>query len=311
VTAVASAGPGVALGLDVGGSQTRWALASATGDLLGEGVAPPFAGQQAASAEGRKLLVRALQMTAAAAQRSLPGHRPFAMWAGVTGFDAQAGDDLRQLLSEAFALPPASVQVFNDVEMACRLSFLPGAGYLIYAGTGAMGMFVDDAGEPHHVGGRGAVLGDEGGGYWIAREALARLWRDEDNEPGSAAASPLGRHLFAAVGGARWDDTRRFIEVSSRGDVGRLALAVVAAAAHDERALEVLRSAGRQLARLGQLLWTRHGPRPLAVAGRAAGLHPVIHQALMAGLPAGAQCRALNLRTHVAAAVRAAQDIGA
>jgi glucosamine kinase len=298
----------IGLGLDVGGSQTRWALASAAGELLSEGVAPPFAGQQAASSEGRKQVMQALQATAAAVQKSTRGHVPTAMWAGVTGFDEQAGDELRQLLSGAFVLPAAAVQVFNDVEMACRLCFLPGAGYLIYAGTGAMAMFVDEAGQPHHVGGRGAVLGDEGGGYWIAREALARLWRDEDNAPGSAAASALGRHLFAAMGGARWDDTRRFIEVSSRGDVGRLALAVVAAAEHDPRALEVLRHAGRQLARLGQLLLARHGPRPLAVAGRAVGLHPVIAQALQAGLAAGTSCRAVNLRSHVAAAVRAAQN---
>jgi glucosamine kinase len=298
----------IGLGLDVGGSQTRWALASASGDLLGEGVAPPFAGQQVASIEGRQHLVQSLQATAAAVHRCGHSHAPQAMWAGVTGFDAQAGGDLRQLLCEAFALPTAAVQVFNDVEMACRLCFLPGAGYLIYAGTGAMGMFVDEAGQPHHVGGRGAVLGDEGGGYWIAREALAQLWRDEDNEPGSAAASPLGQHLFAAIGGARWDDTRRFIEVSSRGEVGRLALAAVAAAERDTRALEVLRRAGQQLARLGQLLWARHGPRPLALAGRASGLHPVITQTFQAGLPAGAQCKALNLRSHVAAAVRAAQN---
>jgi glucosamine kinase len=310
VKAARQAHHGIGLGLDVGGSQTRWALATAAGDVVAEGVAPPFAGQQAASIEGRKQLVQALHVTSSAVHKSLRGQAPGTMWAGVTGFDAQAGDDLRQLLCEAIDVPADAVHVFNNVEMACRLCFLPGAGYLIYAGTGAMGMFVDDAGQPHHVGGRGAVLGDEGGGYWIAREALARLWRDEDNEPGSAAASPLGRHLFAAIGGARWDDTRRFIEVSSRGDVGRLALAVVAAAEHDARALEVLRSAGRQLARLGQLLWTQHGPRPLAVAGRAAGLHPVIHQALLAGLPAGALCRTLNLRTHVAAAVRAAQDAG-
>ena len=42
---------------------------------------------------------------------------------------------------------------------------------------------------------------DAGGGYWIGREALRRLWRREDEQPGAWRESALARRLFAVVVG--------------------------------------------------------------------------------------------------------------
>ena len=309
-------GPGLTLGLDVGGTQSRWALARPGGPVLAEGTAGGFSGQQVLTELGRSQIeheLRAVSEAAAAAAAALGGGpvqrvlRVQRVWAGVTGYDAASGPALGELLAAALALPPQAVRLHNDVELACRLCFAPGAGYLVYAGTGSIGVFVDEAGTMHRVGGRGGVLGDEGSGWWIAREALAAVWRHEDEQPGFLGRSPLAGALLRAIGpGADdWAATRRFVHLASRGDFGRLALAVAEVAEDDALARQILGRAGAELARLATLLVRHHGPRPVVVAGRAAWLHPLIGQALRTALPEGMACEMRELRTHTLAATHA------
>lgn len=295
----------VGLGLDAGGTQTRWALALASGQTLAEGAVAPFSGQQAHSAQGRQAIAQALaEIRQALGREMLPV--PAALWAGVTGHDEQSGSALRHLLQEALALPDGDIHLYNDVELACRLCFAPGQGHVVYSGTGSIGVFVDAAGAMHRVGGRGSLLGDEGSGHWIARQALAQVWRHEDDAPGSAACSALAQALFERVGGPTWDDTRRFIHLSDRGALGALALAVAQVADVDAGARRLLSQAGEELARLARLLIARHGQRPVVVCGRAALLHPEIEACLRRGLPAGTACEFRTLQPHRDAAVRAA-----
>ena len=296
---------GLGLGLDVGGTRTRWALAHADGRLVAEGQASGFSGQQMASGSGRERV--GLALTEIAGQ--LGDHaRAIAVWAGVTGHDEQSGPGLCRLMARIFNLPVASVTVGNDVEIAARLMFAPGAGHLVYAGTGSIGVHIDSAGQVHRVGGRGGLLGDEGSGYWIARQALARVWRAEDDQPGAGLATPLAQSLYAVIGGSSWDATRRFVHRSGRGEFGRLALAVAAAADADPAAAALLHDAGRELARLANLLLVRHGDRPVRLAGRAVQLHPALCAGFSAALRPGAQFTLVDLQTHRDAACRAARD---
>lgn len=293
------------LGLDAGGTQTRWALALASGQTLAEGAVAPFSGQLVHSAEGREAITQALaEIRQAMGRAHLPS--PTAVWAGVTGHDEQSGGVLSQLFQAAFALHHHRIHLYNDVELACRLCFEPGQGHVVYSGTGSIGVFVDAAGAMHRVGGRGSLLGDEGSGHWIARQALAEVWRREDDSPGSTASSALAQALFERIGGSTWDDTRRFIHLSDRGALGALALAVAAAADVDDVARCLLERAGDELARLARLLVLRHGQRPVVVCGRAALLHPSIETSLRRGLPMGTACDFRTLQAHRDAAVKAA-----
>ncbi len=298
----------VGLGLDAGGTQTRWALALASGQTLAEGAVAPFSGQQVHSAEGREAIVQALAEVRQSVVRA-QSPAPTAVWAGVTGHDEQSGGELRQLLQAALALPEDCIRLYNDVELACRLCFAPGQGHVVYSGTGSIGVFVDAAGAMHRVGGRGSLLGDEGSGHWIARQALAQVWRHEDDAPGSAASSALAQALFERIGGPAWDDTRRFIHLSDRGALGALALSVAQVADVDDGARRLLGQAGEELARLARLLIARHGQRPVVVCGRAALLHPEIEASLRRGLPPGSACEFRTLQPHRDAAVRAASAV--
>src|SRR6218665_2718180 len=83
--------PALGLGLDVGGSQARWALAEAgTGTLVAEGHGPGFSGMQLSSEAGRAELVQALQRLAA---EVLVSGRPARVRAGITGLAAAEPGD--------------------------------------------------------------------------------------------------------------------------------------------------------------------------------------------------------------------------
>jgi glucosamine kinase len=278
------AGAAAFLGLDAGGTATRWALADGTGVVFARGEAPPLSGLMLLDAPGRAALVAALGAlkSGLAAATPMP---PAALWAGITGFDAAQSAALAIELSNSLGVEARCVVLASDIELACRAAFAPGAGIVVYAGTGSIAAHLAADGQLHRAGGRGAVLDDAGGGHWIAREALKRVWRAEDHAPGAWRQSPLAQALFDALGGSDWSTTRGFVYGASRGELGRLALAVAHAAESDPAALALLHEAGAELARLALALRQRLGPLPVALAGRVFALHPGIEAALRGALP--------------------------
>jgi N-acetylglucosamine kinase-like BadF-type ATPase len=288
---------GLGLGIDAGGTETRWALAAPGGAIVAEGRVAGLSALQMGTPHGRDA-VRATfaQLAAAALVHGVPGR----VEAGLTGFGGDS-ELLQRWLAEELHLDPAHIHLCSDMEIAYRASFAPGEGYLVYAGTGSIGAFVDARGQFHRAGGRGVVLDDGGGGFWIAKEALRHIWRLEDERPGSWERSPMAHAVFDYVGGADWACSRQFIYGQERGAVGKLALAVAATADRDPAAAEILRAAGRELARLALALTGRFGPRPVAVSGRAAELHPLIVATMRASLPGIALTQTPGRAHHAAA----------
>ena len=291
------------LGIDAGGTQTRWALATVDGVIVADGAVEGLSALQMSSDAGRAAVHATF---ARLCQAVLAVGRPRAVMAGLTGF---GGDDvaLAQTLATLLALDVANVSVGNDIDIAYRDSFEPGAGYLVYAGTGSIAAWIDADGGFHRAGGRGVLLDDGGGGYWIAREALRHIWRREDEAPGSWQGSPMAKAVFAQLGGSDWSQSRAFMYGQDRGAIGRLALAVASSADADPLALDILQRAGQELARLALALTARYGPRPVVLAGRAAQLHPAIAAAMRAALPVSLMMEQKVARSHEAAAKLAAR----
>jgi glucosamine kinase len=104
------------------------------------------------------------------------------------------------------------------------------------------------------------------------------------------------------VGAPDFAHTRRYVYEGTRGDVGRLAVAVAASADRDSHAADILCAAGGELARLARILLERFGPRPVTLTGRAAALHPLIFDAMRAALPTGTPLDLRACRGHHAAA---------
>jgi glucosamine kinase len=295
------------LGLDVGGTRARWALADAQGQLVAEGAVGGFSGLQLGSADGRETIQARLgELAAACAPHLASGATLGAVCAGVTGFDGDAAPRLAALAGAELDVSPARVVLYNDIELACRATFKPGEGYLVYAGTGSVAAFIDERGQLQRAGGRGGLLDDGGGGYWIATQALRLVWRTEDEDPGAWQRSPMARALFERIGGPDWARTREFVYNGQRGDIGELALAVAQVADHDPLALALLQAAGEELARLARALAGRHGVRTVALSGRVFELHGAIEQSMRAALPGVPVRPRAPLAVHVQAARLAA-----
>ncbi len=283
-----------ALGIDAGGTATRWALRDAAGSLLAEGEGAALSGLQLLSERGRAALGTTLGAMAAA----LPVP-PRHTLAGVTGLDDARAAEFEALLQRAFG---GSARALGDVELLAHAA--PGS-IVLYAGTGSIAVALDSAGQPQRAGGRGLVIDDAGGGPWIAREALRAVWRAEDEAPGAWRASPLARALFAQFGGSQWRHTREWVyghAAGTRGELGKLALVVAQAAADDAVARALLERAGRELARLAAALVRRLGARPLQLAGRVWELHPAVAEGLRGALPAATTVERFAEPAHHAAA---------
>ena len=298
--------PSLGLGIDMGGTQTRWALSDTHGHILAEGATQGATALQLSSEEGRAALQALFTSVADEISNTIHQYgKIHSIQAGLTGFDGNVFA-IKQILTSAFGLPDESVNISNDIEIAFLDVFQPGEGYLVYAGTGSIAAYIDETGHFHRAGGHGYVLDDAGSGYWIARKALKHIWREEDMNPGAWRSSPMAKAVFEQIGGHDWNRSRDFIYQSARGDVGLLAIAVASAANTDSIALNILSAAGSELARLAQAMCVRFGQKPIALSGRVQDLHPIIRLSMEQNLPAGNHlllCK--NVAHHGAARIAA------
>jgi N-acetylglucosamine kinase-like BadF-type ATPase len=266
------------LGIDAGGTATRWRLVESSGRCVAQGDVEPLTGHLFSSAaeERAKQIVSTLAATVAGTGQ------PLGIVAGITGLTREtfAEATMRAILSRAFRLPEDKVFVAEDMWIAYLSYFALGEGILVYSGTGSIGYYLSDTKDVIRVGGRGNLIDDAGSGFWIARVALRAVLRAEEERPGQGWATVLGACMAEALGGTDWNTIRSFVYGGDRGKIGSLARAVGQAAAKgDHTALHILEDAGRELARLANCLLKRLGPRPVALVGGSSRLHGVMAEA--------------------------------
>ncbi|WP_407572370.1 N-acetylglucosamine kinase [Deinococcus altitudinis] len=263
------------LGIDGGGSGTKWATFGPDGLPVNQGRLEALTGHLFTDedrTEARALLARlSAQLSAGLAEGvQADSPRPEAVVAGISGLQQGMGAWFQETLAEIFGLPPQLVRVTDDMTLAYAAQFAPGEGVLVYAGTGSIGCFQGADGELHRAGGHGFLLGDEGGAFWQGQQGLKTVLRVQDR--GREPTGPLADELGAAVGGLDWPQVRQWVYGGGRAAVATLAPAVYRAAlAGDPHAQDVTRRAGEALARLADTLLERTEPGlPVALAGGAA-----------------------------------------
>ncbi|WP_369036247.1 MULTISPECIES: BadF/BadG/BcrA/BcrD ATPase family protein [Streptomyces] len=197
-----SAHGALVVGLDAGGTRTRAVLASAAdGSPLGEGVAGP----------GNALTVPVPQLTehlAEALALAVPEWARPRVVAVAGGFAGAAGTadepgrvNALTALTEALrrlGIPAGDgIRICSDIEAAFAAApDTPADGLSLVAGTGAVAMRITGRHCEKTVGGDGWLLGDDGGGFWIGREAVRSALRMADRRGGDTALAALvGREL--------------------------------------------------------------------------------------------------------------------
>jgi len=273
----------VHLGLDVGGTASRWVACDAGGSFIARGSVGGATAHVFNPAERTRLATVLAQVASALADRGL---QATTFSAGLTGFGATGAEEIAGLAQQALGLPRHVVLLMDDIILAYAAHFQPGQGHLVSAGTGSIGIHVSAGGEVVRVGGRGILIDDAGSGSWIALRALDRLYRTLDHTGSFASQQVLADQIFALVGGSDWHHVRQHVYAGDRGRIGALAVGVAKAAElGDETALEILREAGGELALLAQAMQARAGERPVAVVGGVLTLHPAIGSEIRAQLP--------------------------
>ncbi|MGW3650424.1 BadF/BadG/BcrA/BcrD ATPase family protein [Streptomyces sp. NPDC000878] len=196
-----SAHGALVVGLDAGGTRTRAVLASAAdGRPLGEGVAGPGNALTVPVPQLTEHLVEALALAVPVAARP----RVTAVAGGFAGAAGTADEPGRvnalTALTEALrrlGIPAREIRICSDIEAAFAAApDTPADGLALVAGTGAVAMRITARHCEKTVGGDGWLLGDDGGGFWIGREAVRAALRMADHRgPDTALAALVGREL--------------------------------------------------------------------------------------------------------------------
>lgn len=207
------------LGIDAGATATKWALYDGS-QIVASGKCAAMDGH-IYRPESRARVTEVLAEISAAVN----GAEVNGVFAGITGASAEdsATDPLGQIFHSFF--PNAKVRVVHDIELAYYANFEVGEGILLYAGTGSIAMYIDDEAGPVRAGGWGYLLGDEGGAFWIGREAirwvLAGLDTGEEVETDS-----LSDVILKQMGVTDWNGIKEFVYSNERSEIAKLAASV-------------------------------------------------------------------------------------
>jgi glucosamine kinase len=242
------------IGLDVGGTSTRAAVASLAGKRLGTGRAgggnPTSHGAEPAAAQLRAALAGALAAVDPALVRAgtigLAGAgRLLADPAGRAAFD-RAWDQV------GLTCP---YTVFGDALVAYASGTSAPDGTILVAGTGAIAVEVRDLRLDRVADGHGWLLGDIGSGFWLGREAVRRALADLDGrrQLGRLSERVLTELLGSPSIAAQPRDTADIVvqTVTRRPAVALAGLAPLVMRAHDAgdpAAREIVTEAAQHLA---------------------------------------------------------------
>jgi N-acetylglucosamine kinase-like BadF-type ATPase len=258
--------PPVLLGIDAGGSHTTVVVGDGTGRVLARAEGPASAMKPGAAERSATVMLDTARRATVHAGATLPAAL------AVVGAAGAGRAPEREALAAALRAAGVAeyVDVRGDIEVGLSAAFgeASGGGILVNAGTGSIAYARLPDGRQLRAGGYGWQLGDEGGGYWLGRRALAAAARSQD---GLEESSTLLERLLVAIGLETFDDLIRWTATATPGQVAALAPHVLNAAGEGEAvARRAVEEAAAELARLVEALVRRfpgNSPIPLATAG--------------------------------------------
>jgi N-acetylglucosamine kinase-like BadF-type ATPase len=162
------------LGLDVGGTKTVCLLADDAGRIVAEGRGPGANFHTSGDFELEKVLQQVIE-TAIGDRRI----RPAVVCVGIAGVDREAEARIVQGMMQRI-VHTSRVVVVNDALIALAAGAGESPGIVVIAGTGSIAYGRNVKLLAARSGGWGHIIGDEGSGYWIGREALSAVVRAVD-----------------------------------------------------------------------------------------------------------------------------------
>jgi N-acetylglucosamine kinase-like BadF-type ATPase len=227
------------LGIDAGASATKWVLINQNGPLA-SGVLEAMDGHlyRESSVERMRKVLKEIST-------EINGVQIDAVYMGITGVTHDGS--IEKEINSAYG---CNSTVVSDIELAYRANFADGDGILLYAGTGSVAYAIDENAAVHQIGGWGYLLGDEGAGYWIGKEAIrVALFHIESKK--QIEVSSLSGQILEKINAHDWSTVKSFVYSQDRSAIAALSKVVDAAAsAGDNDAINILHKAAGHLANL-------------------------------------------------------------
>lgn len=273
---VSPTAPAAVIGLDIGGTKTR-------GVRFEDGAV--VADESVGSSNVQNVSREEAALHLAELFARIGGGTVAQVYAGAGGIDT---DEDAAALAALIAphVPGARITVVHD----SRLLLAAGGastGVAVIGGTGSAAWGRNSRGEEARAGGWGYLLGDEGSGYWLGREAVRHSLRrmNQGLEP-----DQLTTALLASCG---VDDPNKLIALFHSPDTGRrywaerARLVVDAAAAGHAPSQELVDQAGRDLAALALQTVRKLGIAGPVILGSGLGMNvPRLQESFRAALAA-------------------------
>lgn len=158
---IVSSPPRAIIGLDIGGSKTR-GIRIVGGNVTDDRIAGSANTQNVSTSTAAHNLARLL--------RDLGADNAEAVYVGAGGVDTPEDQEALRCLISPHA-PHAPVTIVHDTRLILAAAGVR-TGIAVIAGTGSAAWGVNASGDEARAGGWGYLLGDEGSGYWLAREAV-------------------------------------------------------------------------------------------------------------------------------------------
>jgi N-acetylglucosamine kinase-like BadF-type ATPase len=149
------------IGLDIGGTKTR-GIKVIDGEVADD--------REAGSANVQNVTREEAAANLAELFAALDGSGATKVFAGSGGIDTEADAQALSDLIRPHA-PSAVITVVHDSRLLLAAGHAR-TGVAVIAGTGSAAWGTNDDGDEARAGGWGYLLGDEGSGYWLAREAV-------------------------------------------------------------------------------------------------------------------------------------------
>jgi N-acetylglucosamine kinase-like BadF-type ATPase len=250
------------LGVDGGQSSTTAVIGDELGRVIGIGRGGPS--NHVGAAEGRAKFVKAIEECVTAACVTGGVDRANSRFAsaclGFSGGPADKESIVNEILSSERTL------VTHDGLIALSGATAGEPGLITIAGTGSFAFGRNAAGETARAGGWGYLFGDEGGGFFITRQALRAALRFEE----CWGPATVLRSMFLDATGARDinDLLHRFYTSEfPRPRIAAFSKAVDEAASNgDEVARAILEHAATQLAVIAEAVRQKLFREPALVA---------------------------------------------
>ncbi|MGQ9479537.1 MAG: N-acetylglucosamine kinase [Thermoproteota archaeon] len=232
------------IGIDGGGTKTQAALFKTSGEAVSQAEAGPSNHHNVGVKQARRVLEEVL--VEAVRKAGVDRGSVRIVVASLAGLDCSLDFSA---MEEAVVNFPIKILLVHDSMGALYATNAGRESAIIIAGTGSSTAGMNSRGEYARAGGWGYLLADEGSGFYIAKMGIvASLLEYEGRGPSTMITSLLLKRFNARTP----DEIIWYVYVKGMSTVefARLApLVTDAAKAGDEVAVNILRDAGRELAK--------------------------------------------------------------